>query len=459
MMMLRSRAACSILVALSMLAAVLAACRGNDEAERAENQLEQPPSAIANNGVHESGASEGKKPEDYSGTITLWGWDHNYYETTFAAFQKKYPHIKLEVTNVAARDYLQKLQTTLVSGGELPDLLVGEMDWRGRAFQLDIWENLEAAPYHFDRNLIFGYLPALNSKPNGEIVTIEQSVSPAALAYRRDLAKEYFGTDDPEELEAMFPTWDAIIEKGKEVRQKSGGKVFMFASTGELYNLFVGQNHSALLQNGELDVTGRVKDALMSIIRMRDAGIVDRLQLWSPQWNASIARGHHIFYAAANWSPQSNIKPNDPAGSGRWGLMMPPGGPFSWGGTAFGINKDSKNKQLAWAFIEWLLLTKEGAEISKTFNYIIPLKSVYEDAGFVSAVDPYFGGQDVGRFWMERAVPNLKLPTISEYDSLLTASAKVALNVLNADPEATLEDVLPKILGEVQAKMPDLKVN
>lgn len=451
----------SILVILSMLGAVLAACGGNSSnssnttKEAADSTQSTAPASSAS-GTDETAAE--KNPEDYKGTITLWGWDSNYYETTFAEFNKTYPNIKLEVTNVAARDYLQKLQTAIAAGAELPDLLVGEMGWRGKAFNLNVWENLEEAPYNFDRSTVFDYLPPLTSTPKGEIVGLEQSVSPAAFAYRRDLAKEYFGTDDPKELEAMFPTWDALIDKGKEVLQQSGGKVFMFASTGELYNLFLGQNQNDLLENGELNVTSRVKDTLEMIIKIRDAGIVDKLELWSPQWNASFALGNHIFYPSANWSPQSVIKPNDPDGSGRWGLMMPPGGPFSWGGTVFGISKDSKNKELAWKYIEWLLLTKEGAEVSKTLNFFVPLKSVYEDPEFSSITDPYFAGQDVGTFWMEEVVPNIKLPKISEYDSLLTPATKVVLNVLNADPSTTLDDVLPNLLEDMRAKVPHMVV-
>ncbi|WP_199619834.1 ABC transporter substrate-binding protein [Paenibacillus alkalitolerans] len=454
----------SVIVVLAMLASMLAACggsgnSGNSASEGSPEATEPAKETAAETSGESEAAETEKKPEDYAGTITLWGWDQNYYDTTFKEFNKTYPNIKLEVTNVAARDYLQKLQTTIASGGELPDLLVGEMGWRGKAFNLNVWENLEAAPYNFDKSLVFDYLHPLTSNPKGEIVGIEQSVTPAAFAYRRDLAKEYFGTDDPKELEAMFPTWDALIEKGKEVKEKSGGKVFMFASTGDLYNLFLGQNQTPLLQDGALNVTGRVKIALESIIKIRDAGIVDKLEQWSPQWNASFAGGQHIFYPSANWSPQFVIKTNDKDGSGRWGLMIPPEGPFSWGGTVFGINKDSKNKELAWKYIEWLLLTKEGAEISKTLNFFVPLKSVYEDPQFSSVVDPFFAGQDVGKFWMEDVVPKISLPKISEYDSILTPSVKVALNVLNSDKNATLDDVLPKLIEEIKAKVPGIEVN
>ena len=30
-------------------------------------------------------------PEDYKGTLSMWGWDNDYYQTITGAFQEKYP--------------------------------------------------------------------------------------------------------------------------------------------------------------------------------------------------------------------------------------------------------------------------------------------------------------------------------------------------------------------------------
>ena len=65
------------------------------------------------------------------------------------------------------------------------------------------------------------------------MIAIPDDISVAGIAYIKSLAKEYFGTDNPEEMEAIFTNWDAFIEKGKEVLQKSGGKVKMFPSLGD----------------------------------------------------------------------------------------------------------------------------------------------------------------------------------------------------------------------------------
>jgi multiple sugar transport system substrate-binding protein len=404
-----------------------------------------------------SSKSDGKKSTD-KGTITMWGWDANYIEVVSKEFNKVYPDIKIELTSVGAEDYLQKVQTTMASGGELPDILWGERNFRGKIFEFDIWENLEKEPYNFDKSTVFDYLEPLTSNSKGETIAVEQSLTPGAIAYRRDLAKEYFGTDDPKELEALFPTLDAIIEKGKEVQEKSNGQVYMFSSLGELNEIFTAQSQQPLMDGEVVDVTGKMKEVIENVTKVRDADIVDKLELWSPQWNASFADGKHIFFPAANWAPQFVIKPNDKEGEGRWGLMKPPGEMYSWGGTVFGISKTSENKELAWKFINWLLLTQEGAEASKLVNFYIPLKEVYEDPQFVSSEDPFFAGQDVGKFWIEEIVPEIDVPVLSAYDAVVKDSTNLVLNLLNSDRSVDAEEALEKLITEVKAKLPENKV-
>ncbi len=444
------------LLSLAILSVLLAACGGNDTNAGKSSNAAATPSATTETKESSNAEPAEKTAEDYSGTITLWGWDTNYYEKTFAEFQKVYPNVKLEVTNVSTADYIQKIQTTLAAGGELPDLLAAESAYRGKLYEMDIWENLSGAPYNFDASSVFDYLTALTSNSKGEIVGIEQTLSPAALAYRRDLAKQYFGTDDPKELKAMFPTWDEFVAKGKEVKDQHG--VHMFSSLGDVNTILSAQSKTPIYDGTAVDVTGRIKPILDKVVQFRDAGIVGKLEQWSPQWNASYATGEAIFYPAANWSPQYLIKTNDADGEGRWGLMLPPEGPFSWGGTTFGITKNSKNKELAWLYIKWLLLSEEGANVSKSLDFYVPLKSVYEDPGFASSPDSFFAGQDIGAFWIQEVVPAIDTPQISQYDSIVNDSTSLVMNVLNANAKETADNALGKLIEDLKGKLPEVEI-
>ncbi len=86
----------------------------------------------------------------------------------------------------------------------MPDVILAEKSFRGAAFRLDILDDLEGAPYNLDRSLTFeNILPSLMNEA-GQIVGLETGIAASNLAYRRDLAEQYLGTGDPEELSAMF---------------------------------------------------------------------------------------------------------------------------------------------------------------------------------------------------------------------------------------------------------------
>lgn len=433
--------------ALSM--SVLAGC-GNTKQEQTKTVSQK---------IEETTGDVQKNPEDYSGTITMWGWDENYTNKTVEAFNKVYPNIKVEFTPVQSGDYLQKIQTSAVAGTELPDIIWAEIGWRGRAYALDLWEDLEAEPYNVDTSTLIEYTLPLISNDQGQIVGIEKTLCPGALAYRRDLAKEYLGTDDNNALSEMFKDWDSFIAKGKEIKEKSGGKITMFASLGDVERVLEGQNSKTIVNGNTIDITSGLQGTLQTMTLMRDAGIVDKLEQWSPAWSASYANGTSIFYPAASWSPQFVIKPNDPNELGRWGLMLPPGGGFNWGGTTLGISKTSNNKELAWQYIKWCTLTQEGARLIKEqLGFYPTLKEAYNDPTITSDKDPYFGGQDIGEFWFDSVMPSLQIRPLSKHDNVINDNMSLICKALVSDNTLDADKALQLFIDETRNKLPDAEV-
>lgn len=179
----------------------------------------------------EDKAKEEGKSEEGDREITIWCWDTSDNGKNMNAGFTEATGIKVNMVAVESKDMTQKLQTTLASGGEMPDVAWLEATYRGKLLSLDIWEDITKDPYNFDTSQVLDYLLPLETAESGQYVGPE-CPSVAGMAYKRELAKEYLGTDDPAELETMLSDWDSFIEKGKEVKEKSGGKVFMLSSIG-----------------------------------------------------------------------------------------------------------------------------------------------------------------------------------------------------------------------------------
>ncbi|MBW7456547.1 extracellular solute-binding protein, partial [Paenibacillus sepulcri] len=268
----------------------------------------------ANNEESQQSSDTGGKTAEKKTDINIWTWDvSDSRKKLYEEFTKLNPQYNIVLTSVLAKDMAQKLQTALASGADLPDIAWLEQTFRGKLLSLDIWEDLSKEPYSLDTSQLLDYLIPLETTDSGVYVGPE-APSVAGMAYKRALAKEYFGTDDPAELEKIFTDWDVFIEKGKEVKQKSNGSVFMFASLGDAYAFLKGQSSTPFIQGDTLNFDQGVKPILQKLVEMKQAGIVDTLDVSSPAEGTSYTDEIHIFYPCANWSVDFTIKANDKDG-------------------------------------------------------------------------------------------------------------------------------------------------
>ena len=431
----------SLLLAICLCVGLFSGCQKNETPSSGGSQ-----SASSGNGEEKT-------------QITLWGWEDAAFAEAITRFNKEYPNIEVIYTPVGSSEYVQKLQTALTTGTPLPDVACLEIDSRGKLFELDCWENLENGEYDFDRNEIVDYLIPLMTNPDGEIVCIDWQLCPSGIAYKRDLAKEYFGTDDPDELEALLPDWDAFIKEGVRVKEETDGAIKMFAGLGDINRIVFNQVTEPIVQDGNIymdDSFGRLFDIQA---QMRDAGIVGNLEIWSPAWASSFADDTHIFYPCSTWVPYFFIEANDPEGSGNWGLMTAPGGGYSWGGTAFAITEQSENKQAAWTFIKWMLLSEAGIQFNdEVTGYPTPLKAKYEDPAYISATDEFFGGQNLKEKFFKDLMVDMEVRPLSPYDVAFWDIVGLETINLNSDPNLTAEGALEQAKQEIRNKIPELEI-
>lgn len=408
-----------------------------------------------------SGSTDaGKSSEAGTGknVITMWGWNAGAIEKIFAAYQEKTgSDAVLDYVTVQQAEAFQKLQTTVSAGLDMPDIVPSEIGQRGTMMELDIWEDLGKAPYSFDKSMVFDYFIPLCTNEKGELVCLPWDVSTAALAYKKPLAKEYLGTDDPGELEKMLPTWDEFQKVGVDVYSKSNGSIFMFASLTNVKQIMDGQNPAPIVENNKLDMEKSVKVTLKRMIDFRDNNAVDNIIESSPAYSASYADDIHIFYPCASWSPNYQITPNDPDGKDRWGLMVPPEGCYSWGGSGFMIPRDAKNKEEGFQLINWFL-TKEGTVAqSETVGYFISNKQAYEDPEFAQMKAEPFGDQNLGDVLFVKAMKSINVRPVSIYDVAITDTWNLVTEAVNSDHSIDFDAAAKMFETELRNKAPELQ--
>lgn len=407
-------------------------------------------------GTEEKKETTDSESKDDVTTITYWGWDSNFTDPTFSAFMKEHPEIKIEATDVGYSDLFPKVQQALASGSELPTMVPMNNTLAESFKQLDMMEDLSGEPYNAKPEEWVNYVVKRNTTDDGQMIGLGENVTPSGIAYKRDLDKKYFGTDDPNELAAMFETYDDYIEKGKEVNEKSGGKDFLFHSGGAVGEWLYFADQTEVQIGNEVNFTEKMTNVLDVLCRMRDNKVVDTYENGTPQANATYADENHIFYPCPDWAITYYIKANDPDGSGNWGIMKPPGGGYSAGGTSIGISSDAtdEQKEAAWKFIQWVLTSDEGVKVNKEeAGYITTYKKYCEDESFTTNEDEYFGGQDTGKLFYSEILPNCKIPETSVYDQTIVDIRDLLATAIMADDSLTVDDAIKQGLEECENRI------
>jgi len=442
---------CVLLLAVTMLVSLTACGTTSNTAGSSDT------ANTAANGTESSTPQE--TTGDIKSSIHVWCWGdmdlHNRMHQNFTDDTG----IKVELTAVEAADMVQKLQTTMAAGGDMPDIAWCEATYRGSLLNLGIWEDITKEPYNFDKSLILDYLIDLETSLDGQYIGPECPTA-AGLAYKRELTKEYFGTDDPYELEKILATWDDFLAKGQEVKEKSNGKVFMFSSLGAIGIILKGQDVTPFVVDNSITFEDSMKPILEKLAQFARAGIVDVLDYASAEEGASYAGDEHIFYPCASWSVDFTIKANDPEGQNRWGFMLPPGGGFPMGGTVVGVPKKAKNKEGAVEFIKYFYTTEKGVKLQYEFRgSLAPYKPIYEsDEVFYSKKNDWFPGQDVLNDIATRVLPSIKsarkpVPYDQDIDDVYNLACK---SINAAKGEIDINELLDTMAEDLITNNPEL---
>jgi multiple sugar transport system substrate-binding protein len=397
-------------------------------------------------------------PKSLKGEISHWVWGD--YEMKGASdFNLTFPNIKVNYVTIATSDYMKKLQTTAAAGGEMPDVANLEMTPRGLLVNLDIWENLDKAPYNAKRSDLVSWSIPLTTNAKGELVSIQIDNCVGGFTYNRALAKQYFGTDDPAKMEKIFTGWDVFVQKGKEVADKSGGKIVLFSGASDAFWAFYAMNtKEPFVKNGKLNMDTSVWAAYQLIERLVKVRALGKYTQWTPAWNASFGSNTVIFYPSPSWFITWALRANDRLAKGKYGLMSPPGGGFSWGGTSYSISKTSKNKQLAWAYIKWFTMSMEGTRsFVRTWSTPTLYAPSYDTDIYTSDKnkDPFYAGQNYLAKLIEISRnPNTMTRPMTPYDQTVQDSNTPILENLGQGMSA--KEAYEKLKKDILEKVPEL---
>jgi ABC-type glycerol-3-phosphate transport system substrate-binding protein len=287
-------------------------------------------------------------PAAATGKTVLKVWSFtNEINTMAIAFEGENPDVDVQYTMIPMTngEYQTKVKAALKSN-DMPDVIALEAAFVKSYVESDFLADLADLMPAAEAAKVYPFVTDVGTN-DGVIKAFAYQATPGALFYRRSLAKEYFGTDDPAKIQELLSDMDKYTAAAAVVKEKSGGKTYMVASNGDFQNLFFANRAQPWIVDDTLTVDPMVEKYVKTAKTFRDNGYEARATQWQEGWFAGMndtlkdAKGDpkQIFsYFLQTWglpyvlAPNAKAKDGSKDTTGDWAVITGPL-PYQWGGT------------------------------------------------------------------------------------------------------------------------------
>lgn len=417
----------ALLSALALAGTMLAGCgkTGTDTADTqapAENGGDAAATTAADNG----GADAPAASADEGKVFNIYAWNEE-----FKGFFEKYYTVPEGITVnwiINPSDggvYQEKLDTALLAQADAAaddkiDMFLAEADYIKKYTDTDATLDVTSIGVA-KADTMYQYTIDAASDANGVMKGVSFQCCPAALIYRRSIAQDVIGTDDPAQVQDALSDWSKFESVAATAKDKG---YYMTASYAETFRTWSNNATEAWVDgDNNLVIPGAVKDYIAQAKNFMDKGYTLPAGIWDDEKNAQMfADGKTMCYFGPAWYYNfcmGNAQDPDKGTYGDWAICQGPQAYF-WGGTWLLAANGTDNPTMV-------------ADVMNTFtvNEDVCSKLVENEMQFSNntnvnakyAADPdygnaFLGGQNDTAVFVELA-KNIKFEHKTKYDQLL----------------------------------------
>lgn len=423
-------------------------------------------------GAKDAGGAEEKKLVVWTLSVDLEEFAERYEEAT---------GVDIETTVFAPEEYPTKVQTALIGGEKEPDIIVGEPQMLEDFFAQGFFEDLNQFGAQEYADKIVDYVWKVGQDAKGIQRAISYQITPAGFYFRRDIAKNVFGTDDPEEIGKLFADYPTILKTAQTLKN-AGYRIF--ASDAET-NYFSGD--SAWVIDGKLNLSQSRIDYMDLCVELYQQDLTAYASQWATPWYMAMGGQVPILTAETQWGTDDmniwdaesfknatkdyettevfayglpawgviTMRDNVGETSGKWGVCSGPAYGFG-GGTYIGISSQSERKELAWDFVKYCTLNEDTANwwIEKSQGDTVSLIPVLE--AHKDDTNEVYGGQKLYAFWLKQA-EGIDYSKVTRYDKAIGDAWGNAISKVKGG-EMTKSEAIEAFYDSVASTYPDIKI-
>ncbi len=382
-----------------------------------------------------------KLSESEGKVLTIYAWNDEW-KKMFEKYYKVPDGITVNwvITPSADGAYQQKLDDALLNQDKAAaddkiDIFLAEADYILKYVDSDYTKNVADIGFS-NASTIYNYTADACTDSNGVQKGMSFQCCPAGLIYRRSIAKEVIGSDDPAAVQEALSSWDKFDEVASKAKDMG---YYMTPSFAETYRTFSNNVSSAWVDaDGNVSVDPQIKAWIKQTKDYMDKGYTLEAGIWDDEKNSHMFKeGKAMCFFGPAWyynfsmgnvkdqkkDADGNVIEDSPYGErntvGDWGLCVGPQSYF-WGGTWLLAGAQTDNPELVAdimnAFQSNEKILKQMVEIDSQFvNNSAVNDSYTSNPDFGNEI---LGGQNDWAIFAEGA-KNIELKYATGYDQLL----------------------------------------
>ena len=459
------------------IGAALAACGGSSSTSAAASSA--PASSAAASGAPAS--AEGK-------VLNIWCWNdefqgrfNNYYPEVASIAEDKSTTtlkdgtvVKWTINANENNNYQNKLDEALraqesAAADDKIDIFLIEADYALKYVDSPYTLDVKADIGLTDEDLAgqYKYTQEIATSADDKLKAVTWQATPGLFAYRRSIAKDVLGTDDPDAVQEALADWDKFNAVAEQAAAKG---YYMLSGYDDAYRTF-SNNVSApwVADDGETVV---VDANLMKWVDQTklytEKGYNHKSSLWDATWAADQGPTGKVFgFFYSTWGINFTLLGNsletsvanggkEEVGNGAYGDYAVCQGPqaYYWGGTwicaAAGTDNVATIKDVMQKLTCDAAIAKKITE--DTQDYTNNVAAMNELAQNYSSA--FLGGQNHIALFAE-AAPKIDMSNISAYDQGLNESFQKAFKNY-FDGNATIDEAKQLFKDDISEKYQEL---
>jgi hypothetical protein len=208
---------------------------------------------------------------------------------------------------------------------------------------------------------IASYTVDIGKNPKGQVVGLGYQATGGCFIYRRSIAKQVFGSDDPKTVQAAIGGGSGSWTKFWQAAQKlADNGVAIVSGDGDIWHAYENSSDKGWIVDDKLYIDPKREAFLDASKQLTDKGWSNGTQDWTEAWYADMqGKGPKPvfgFFGPA-WLINYVLAGNSGDTYGKWAVCNSPIG-FFWGGTWVLANKNmpAAKKNAVKTLIEWITL-------------------------------------------------------------------------------------------------------